>query len=340
MSTDSEENIFSLKILQKDFHKYKLLIPLLHIHDIPKELYLKAESEEILNNFLEKKLLNKDQKLREYKVLTIVGSRKNSSYGKDCLEYFLRELKDYPIIIVSGLALGIDTLAHKNAMTNYLPTIAIPGSGLDEKFLYPAANVDLMQNIYETNNLMLSEWEDETKSELYFFPKRNRIMAALSDAILIAEAGEKSGTLITARLGMEYGKNVGVFPNNIFAEASLGSNELIKNGASPITKVEDVLEILKITPSGQQENIFSHIGDDIDENKKINKIVLENLNISDHEKIILEIILQEGNLEKDILLDKLEKENNLSYTESLVALMQLEINGLIKEELGEVRIRK
>jgi len=312
-------DIFSAKILREDFSKYKLLIPLLYIHDIPKEIYFKAKDQKVLNNFL-----NKTFKELEYKILTVVGSRNNSNYGKDCLEYFLKNLKDYPIIIVSGLAFGIDTLAHKEALKNNLPTIAIPGSGLSFEKLYPSQNVNLANEIIEKESLLLSEWEDNTKSQLYFFPQRNRIMAAISDAILIVEAGEKSGTLITARLGMEYGKNVGVIPSNIFSEAGLGSNELMKNGATTVTKIEDILEMLNITKIVEQRNIFENI----------------NFDFSKNEKIILENISNDGGIEKEVLIQKLESENNLSYTDIVVALMQLEINGLIKEELGEIRLKR
>jgi len=151
------ENIFSLKILQNDFHKYKLLIPLLHIHDTPKELYFKAKNQEILESFLNKNFRDENNLEKEYKVLTIVGSRKNSNYGRDCAEYFIKKLKDYPVIIVSGLALGIDTLAHKNALKNNLPTISVPGSGLGFEKLYPVANVNLAKEILESKNIMISE---------------------------------------------------------------------------------------------------------------------------------------------------------------------------------------
>jgi len=311
--------IFSAKLLKEEFAKYKLLLPLLQIPDIPKELYFKAKEKKVFNDFL-----NKSFKNREYKILTIVGSRRNSNYGKDCLEYLLKNLKDYPIIIVSGLAFGIDSLAHQEALKNILPTISIPGSGLSFERLYPSQNVSLAKEILEEDGLLLSEWEDQTKSELFFFPRRNRIMAAISDAILIVEAGEKSGTLITARLGMEYGKNVGVIPNHIFAEASLGSNELIKNGAAPITKFEDILEMLNLPKASVQKNIFEKI----------------DFNFSKNEKTILENISIEGQIEKEALIKKLEAEDNLSYTDIVVALMQLEINGLIKEELGEIRLQR
>lgn len=324
------QEIFSTSILKEDFSKYKLLSPLLEIHDTPKSVFIKSKNEKVLESILNKNINGKD-----YKILTIVGSRKNSTYGREVLEYLLKNLVGENIIIVSGLALGIDTLAHANALKNDLPTISIPGSGLGRKVLYPSANVNLSEEIINKDGLLLSEYEDDMKSQLYFFPARNRIMAAISDAVLIVEAGEKSGTLITARLAMEYGKNVGVIPNNIFAGGSTGSNELIKSGAAPVTKVEDVLELLNISLDGQ--GLL-----DLDFNKESDKEKLKNIldQMSDNERNILEKIIQSGNIEKDILLKELEEDFYLNYTDTLVALMTLEINGFIKEELGEIRIVK
>ncbi|MFO0743577.1 MAG: DNA-processing protein DprA [Candidatus Paceibacterota bacterium] len=320
----------SIKILKEDFHKYKLLVPLLEIHDTPKQLFFKAKNEDILNNFL-----NKTWENNEYKILTIVGSRKNSGYSKDVLKFLLKNLIGEKIVIVSGLALGIDSLAHKNAMENNFPTISIPGSGLNKNVLYPSANISLSQEILDSENILISEYEDDRKSELYFFPARNRIMAAISDAVLIVEAGEKSGTLITARLAMEYGKNVGVIPNNIFAEGAKGSNKLIQDGAQIILNENDILEILKISKDDQ--GLLS-----LDFNNKKHTDKLKNIldGLSDVEQEILEKIIQAGSVEKDRLLAEMENDLEINYTDSLVALMSLEIKGFIKEELGEIRIVK
>ncbi|MEI6352570.1 MAG: DNA-processing protein DprA [Candidatus Nomurabacteria bacterium] len=320
----------SIKISKDDFHKFKLLSPLLNIHDIPKQLYFKAKNEDILNNFL-----NKTWDNQEYRILTIVGSRKNSSYSKEALDYLLKNLSGEKIIIISGLALGIDSLAHTGAIKNNFPTISIPGSGLDKNHLYPATNVNLSEEILETENTLISEYEDNRKSELYMFPARNRIMAALADAVLIVEAGEKSGTLITARLAMEYGKNVGVIPNNIFAEGAKGSNQLLKDGALTILDEEDILQMLNISKDGQ-----GLLSLDFKNKKDTDKLknILENL--GDNERNVLEKIILSGNIEKDALLQELENEFEMNYTDSLVALMSLEIQGFIKEELGEIRIVK
>ncbi len=330
MQEDNNQEIFSTNILKEDFSKYKLLSPLLEIHDTPKSLFFKSKDKNVLENILNKNIDGKD-----FKILTIVGSRKNSAYGREALEYLLKNLAGQNIIIVSGLALGIDSLAHNNALKNNLLTISIPGSGLGRKVIYPSANINLAEEVINKNGLLVSEFEDDMKSQLYFFPARNRIMAAISDAVLIVEAGEKSGTLITARLAMEYGKNVGVIPNNIFAEGAIGSNELIKNGAAPVTKVEDVLELLNISIDGQSLL-------DLDFNKKEDKEKLKNIldNMSENERKILEKIIQSGSIEKDILLKELEEEYGLNYTDLIVSLMSLEINGFLKEELGEIRIVK
>ncbi len=267
--------------------------------------------------------------------MTVVGSRKSSRYGYEALNFILKSLIGEKIIIVSGLALGIDSFAHKIAIENDFPTISIPGSGLDEKILYPSQNITLAREIIDSGNILISEYEDDRKSEIYFFPARNRIMSAISDAVLIVEAGEKSGTLITAKLALEYGKNVGVVPNNIFAEGSLGSNRLIQDGAMPILNELDILEMLNI--SSEEQGILDLNFNDKKSRDKLKK-VLDSL--SENERNILQKILQAGNIEKDILLSEIENEFNTSYTDSLVALMSLEINGFIKEEMGEIYLQK
>lgn len=320
----------TFKIKQKDFHKYSLLSPLLEIRDTPEELYFRFKNEEVLHNFLQKTFDGE-----EYKILTVVGSRKNTNYGREALDYLLKYLTGQKIIIVSGLAMGIDSWAHKLALKNNFPTISIPGSGLSSKVLYPASNLDLAEKILEEENLMISEYAEDKKSQIYFFPSRNRIMAAISDAVLIVEAGEKSGTLITARLAMEYGKNVGIIPNNIFAEASSGSNKLIQDGATPVLSEVDILEMLRI--SDNEQRILDLNFKDKNDEEKLKKILKK---LNENERNLLQKIILAGSVEKDVLLSEIEEEFGTTYTDSLVALMSLEINGFIKEEMGEIRILK
>jgi DNA processing protein len=130
--------------------------------------------------------------------LAVVGSRKHTSYGREICEKLIHGLKGYPIVIVSGLALGIDSIAHKAALDANLITMSFPGSGLDEKVLHPQSNVNLARQIVQKGVCLISELEPSWKATLYSFPQRNRLMAGICKAVLIIEAQEKSGTLITA----------------------------------------------------------------------------------------------------------------------------------------------
>jgi len=129
--------------------------------------------------------------------LCVVGSRKFTSYGKEACEKIIAGLKGYPIVIVSGFAMGIDTIAHKKAMQVGLKTLVFPGSGLSAEAMYPKTNVRLMSEVVENGGCLISEFEPDFKATQWSFPMRNRLMAGISKAVLIIEAEEKSGTLIT-----------------------------------------------------------------------------------------------------------------------------------------------
>ena len=132
-------------------------------------------------------------------------------------KHLIEGLRGYPIVIVSGLAYGADAAAHRAALEVGLPTVAVPGSGLDWDILYPRANVGLAREILKAGGALLSEEEPETKAADWTFPKRNRVMAGLSRATLIIEAKELSGSLITARLTVEYNRELLVVPGSIFS---------------------------------------------------------------------------------------------------------------------------
>ncbi len=169
------------------------------IHDAPKELFYQGEFPDA-----------------DVKYLSVVGSRKFTTYGETACQEIIKGLEGYPIVIVSGLALGIDTIAHQTALRVGLKTIAVPGSGLGDKVLYPRSNMSLRDSILKAGGCMLSEFKEDFAVTNWSFPMRNRIMAGLSHAVLIIEAEEKSGSLITARLGMEYNRDVLVLPGSIF----------------------------------------------------------------------------------------------------------------------------
>jgi len=178
------------------------------------------------------------------KLLTVVGSRRMSRYGKDACEQLIAGLAGYPIVVVSGLALGIDGVAHQAALSAGLLTIAIPGSGLSESVLYPRAHLSLAREIVNKGGALISEMEPEEAATPYGFPKRNRIMAGMSHATLIIEAGVKSGTLITAKLAVDYNRELLIVPHSIFAESGAGGHVFMRLGAAPIRSAEDILEVL------------------------------------------------------------------------------------------------
>lgn len=202
---------------------------LCEIPDVPKQLFMRGTLP--------------DPSLR---ILTVVGSRNYTNYGKQCVQHLISGLRGYPISIVSGLALGIDALAHEAALENGLHTIAVPGSGLDDSVLYPRTNRGLATQILKSGGLLMSEFEPETASMPWMFPARNRIVVGIANAVLLIEAAERSGTLITARLATEYNRDLLVVPGNIFSENTRGVHQFLKLGATPVTSAADILEALHI----------------------------------------------------------------------------------------------
>lgn len=247
--------------------------------------------------------------------LAVVGSRKHTTYGKDICEKLIKGLKDYPIVIVSGLAMGIDSIAHRTAIEVGLPTISFPGSGLDNNVLFPKMNIKLAQEIVDSGNCLISEFTPDFKATLYSFPQRNRLMAGISKAVLIIEAEEKSGTLITARMALDYNRDVLAVPGSAFSSNSNGTNWLIKQGATPVTTSEDVLLAL---------------GFDIEKPKQSDKE--KYADCSKEEMKIIELLREP--MERDELIR--ESGMNIATANALLSIM--EIKELIKEELGEIRL--
>jgi DNA processing protein len=247
--------------------------------------------------------------------LCVVGSRKFTSYGREACEKIIAGLKGYPIAIVSGFAMGIDTIAHKKAMQVGLKTLVFPGSGLSDEAMYPKTNVRLIREVIENGGCLISEFEPDFKATQWSFPMRNRLMAGMSKAVLIIEAEEKSGTLITARLATEYNRDLLVVPGSIFSQNSKGTNKLIRQGATPVTCAEDVLEALGF----EQEK---------DESKQAR--LLEDL--SPEEKKVVDL------LREPQPRDELIRELKMSTSSANSLLSVMEIKGLIKEEMGEIRL--
>lgn len=251
----------------------------------------------------------------DLKWLAIVGSRACTDYGRRACRYLIEGLRGYPVVIVSGLAYGIDAEAHRAALDVGLPTVGVPGSGLDWDVLYPRANVNLAREILAAGGALLSEFKPDMKATDYTFPQRNRIMAGLCNATLMIEAKEKSGTLVTAKLTVEYNRDLLAVPGSIFAEESKGIHQFLRLGATAITSPEDLLMALGITPR---------------ENASLSSLRTD---LSPDELHVFEYLASP--LSRDELISALE----MSITEANILLSTMEIKGLIVEELGVVRAR-
>jgi len=247
--------------------------------------------------------------------LCIVGSRKFTSYGRSACEKIILGLRGYPIVIVSGLALGIDALVHRNAMSVGLKTLVFPGSGLSKEVMYPRTNIRLAEEIVRKGGCLISEFEPNFRATPWGFAKRNRLMAGISKAVLIIEAEERSGTLITARLTTEYNRDLLAVPGSIFSSNSKGTNRLIRAGATPITSVEDVLEALGFEPVKNEEKQKKLFADLPPEEEKVVNLLRE-----------------------PISRDELIRAMKTSTAEANTILSIMEIKGLIKEEIGEIRL--
>lgn len=177
-------------------------------------------------------------------LLSVVGSRRMSTYGKDACEHLIRGLSGYPISIVSGLALGIDGVAHRAALNAGLHTVAVLGSGLEDQVLYPTSHRALARAILDSGGALVSEEAPDFKPRPESFPKRNRIMAGMSHAVLVVEATLHSGTLVTARLASDYNRDVFTVPGSLFSENTEGPHLLLSLGATPVRSAGDILQAL------------------------------------------------------------------------------------------------
>ncbi len=252
----------------------------------------------------------------DMKLLAVVGSRNYSNYGKQVVEHLIAGLSPFNVGIVSGLALGIDSLAHKAALLNNMYTLAVPGSGIDDKVIYPAAHKSLAREILHAGGGLLSEFEPMFTATKWSFTQRNRIMAGMSHATLLIEAAEQSGTLITARMATDYNRELLVVPGDIFSANSKGVHQFLKLGATPVTNSEDILYALGI--------------DHIDGQRKTLAFGAHK-NLTPSEKTIIEALTDP--LDTDALI----RVTGLPTREANILLMQMEMNGLVTSSQGLYR---
>ncbi|MEX2090882.1 MAG: DNA-processing protein DprA [Candidatus Paceibacterota bacterium] len=270
------------------------------ISDPPKQLYCRGN----LN------LLNKE-------CFAVVGTRKLTNYGKDAAQHIVRGLANSGFVIVSGLALGIDAVAHQTTLDCGGATIAVLGGGVSDNSIGPITNLPLAKNILKNGGLLISEYSDKETIFATNFAARDRIISGLTKGVLVIEAPEKSGALITARCALDQNRDVFAIPGNIFSSNSVGPNTLVKKGAKLVTSVQDILD-----EYGSNLNLFQEENSSLSTKDPAQNVILDILN------------------EHDILsMDEMIRKSNLEASAVAVSLSMLEIRGIIKN-LGNGKYRK
>lgn len=235
--------------------------------------------------------------------VAIVGTRKPTSYGKEVTHMLAYELARRGVVIISGLALGVDGIAHRAALEAGGTTLAVLANGLPD--IYPATHKSLAEDIMKNGGAIISEYEPETSARAYQFLERNRLVSGLSDAVIVTEAAIRSGTLSTVSHALEQGKEVFVVPGNITSPQSAGCNALLKQGAHPLTSYVDVLEV--IAPELLEGQATLALG----------STPLETTIIT-----LLQAGVRDG--------DDLQQKSQADASEFTTALTMMEINGVIR----------
>ncbi len=248
----------------------------------------------------------------ELPAVAMVGARACSAHGRRSAGTVARQLSESGVQVISGMARGVDTQSHRGALEGGTPTFAVLGSGVD--VCYPEENIELYEQILERGGGILSEYPPGEQPVSWHFPQRNRIISGLADLIVIVEAKQKSGSLITVEWALEQGKDVMAFPGRMEDPLSEGCNRLIKNGAGIVTEAKDIIEllewewkegksaVLKLQP--EQAVIFSALGDEM------------------------------KTLEEIVAVTKLD------YESVLTGLLQLQIKGMIEQPLEHYYVKK
>ncbi|MDR3256838.1 MAG: DNA-processing protein DprA [Endomicrobium sp.] len=288
--------------------KNNIKIVLYNNNDYPKSL--RNFSDKPLVLYIKGSILERD-----FDSISIIGSRKISNYGKTVTSEFASYFAKKAITIVSGLARGVDTQAHITALENKSRTIAVLGNGLLVN--YPPENIKLQEKVAHCG-AVISEFPLKQKPDRGTFPRRNRIIAGLSKVTLITEAALGSGAVITARFCGEYGKDVFAVPGNIYSNVSKGTNLLLQNGAFVALSPSDMASHLEWIPK-----------DNVSEKSKfstLDKLELGILNLIENDS---------AGLPSDLIAKKL----NIEISKTALALLKLEVNGLIKTTPGQIYIR-
>jgi DNA processing protein len=274
-------------------HEYPKLLQ--RVEDLPDEMYLRGTLPPDHLTFL-----------------TIVGARKRSEYGERVCRELVAALRGLPVVIISGLAYGIDSIAHEAALENGILTIAVPGSSIAEGEVYPAAHHDLARRILESGGALFTPFKETILGNRWTFPYRNRIMAGMAHATLVIESTAKSGTLITSAYAHDLNRDVLTVPGSIYAPLSEGPHHLLRHGATPIRHAADLLEALGFEPATPRQ-----------------RPLLDDL--SNDEQLVFDTL--ELPLSRDALIERL----GIGPARTNASVSLLELKGAVEEILGEIR---
>ena len=274
---------------------------LLNCYDSPTLLYYRGEAD-----------------LNATKIVAIIGTRKNTDYAKQVTEKLVKELAAQNITVVSGLAFGVDAIAHKSAIKNNLPTIGVLAHGLDQ--IYPAEHTGLARDIIKHNGGLLTEFRSKSKPDKHNFPTRNRIVAGMSDATIVIETEIKGGSMITSELANSYNKDVFAFPGKVTDTKSTGCNYLIKNNkAMLLTDAQELLQVMGWENKSKSKK----------ERKSQRELFIE---LTEEQKIIVAILREKETVD----IDEINNRSGLSSSSVAGAMLGLEFQGIITSKPGKM----
>ncbi len=273
---------------------------LLNCYDSPTLLYYKGEAD-----------------LNASKIVAIIGTRSHTEYGKQATEKLVEELKEQNVLIVSGLAYGIDAIAHKAAVKNSLKTVGVLAHGLDQ--VYPAQHKGLAKDMINGRGGLLTEFRSRTKPDKHNFPTRNRIVAGMSDATIVVETGIKGGSMITAELANNYNKDVFAFPGKVTDTKSAGCNYLIKNNKAVL--LTDAAELIELM--GWEEKIRKSVA------RSQKELFIE---LSEEEKLVIQVLKEKNSVH----IDEINLRTGLSSSSVAAAILNLELQNVVLSLPGKL----
>lgn len=292
----------------KFIEKYKIKPLFLTADDYPKRLLHCYDPPTLL-------FYRGSANLNTSKIISIIGTRSNSDYGKMMTEKILASLAPHQPLVVSGLAYGIDAIAHKQSLKQQLPTVAVLAHGLDK--IYPSQHTALAKEMIAEGGGILTEFRKDTKPDRHNFPERNRIVAGMCDATIVIETGIKGGSMITANLAYSYNRDVFAIPGKTTDSKSEGCNYLIQsNKAVLIRSGEDIIEQMNWEEKQKKKTIQKQLFVDLTED----------------EKMIAQLLQKQEQMH----IDEINLQSNINSSAVSAALLMMEMNGLVKSLPGKI----